>query len=83
MFLQGFQKYQLIDKLIRFKLVDTIGILIISAALLFAATSAMSMDTRTMLTMFWGGDSWPAGTVYLTDSDGAYITDSDGAYITF
>lgn len=42
------------DKKIRLRLLDTIGILIISAAMLFAATSAMSMDTRTMLTMFWG-----------------------------
>lgn len=66
------------------QLKDIIGIIpLIIGIILLLSTAAMSMDTRTMMTMFWGGDSWPAGTVYLTDSDGAYITDSDGAYITF
>lgn len=47
------------------------------------ATSAMAITPPQKLLLLFGAPSWPSGTVYLTDSDGAYITDSDGAYITF
>jgi hypothetical protein len=56
------------------------------AVLLFllVAVSASGMDAKKYI-LFYGslGDNFPAGTVYLTDSDSAYVTDSDGAYITF
>lgn len=75
-------------KVILGKLKDYIGVsckatLLAAAILVGAVGPVAAMDTTKMLTMFWSGDSWPEGTVYLTDSDGAYITDSDGAYITF
>ena len=72
-----------------FRVKDYIGIsckvILLTAAILVGISgSVAAMDTDKMMLMFWGGgDDWPTGTVYLTDSDGAYITDSDGAYITF
>ena len=69
--------------------VDTIcipckAILLTAAILVGLSGPVAAMEPMDFLMFFGGGgDDWPEGTVYLTDSDGAYITDSDGAYITF
>lgn len=64
------------------RLKDTIGLLIISAALLFAATSAWSMDPRD-INMFWGGGLPKTGLSFLVLVDDALVTSVGDADIVY
>lgn len=56
-------------------------VLLTAAIIVGMSGPVVAMDAADIVMHFFGG-STPAGTVYLTDSDGARLTDSDGAYLT-